>query len=42
MQDEAENRAEKPRETRNDPCGDGDEAIALRSKLARKIAVHHN
>ena len=40
MQIEAEGRAEKPRETSEDPGGDGGRAIALRSELARKIAAH--
>src|SRR5271166_1579672 len=40
MQIEAENRAEKAHEAGSGQGGDGDQVIALRSELARKIAAH--
>src|SRR5271166_926787 len=40
MQIEAENRAEKAHEAGSGQGGDGDQAIALRSELASKIAAH--
>ena len=40
MRIEEENRAEKHREARIDKGGDGEQVIAQRSELARKIAAH--
>jgi hypothetical protein len=40
MQIEAPNTAEKIREAGSDPGGDGEQVIALRSELARKMAAH--
>jgi AraC-like DNA-binding protein len=40
MHTRAENRAEKPSEARTHRRGNGDQAIALRSELARKIEAH--